>query len=132
MLGTIGRPRASSVSGRDGADDREPEAGAAAASCGVGAGESVEGMCEELRREAGSFVCHVQLYLSVVARGGEVDGAVSVAERVVDEVRECLLESDPVPGIRNLHPSYRSLLVKFDVQALSHDELEEVLRVLRR
>jgi inhibitor of KinA len=40
----------------------------------------------------------------------------------------CLLESEPVAGIRNLHPAYCSLLVNFDGLKLSHGELEEILR----
>lgn len=39
-----------------------------------------------------------------------------------------LLASEPVPGIRNLHPAYCSLLVDFDALKLSHSELEETLR----
>ena len=39
-----------------------------------------------------------------------------------------LLVSEPVPGIRNLHPAYCSLLVDFDALKLSHSELEEILR----
>ncbi len=39
-----------------------------------------------------------------------------------------LLESEPVAGIRNLHPAYESLLVKFDALKIGHDELEAILR----
>jgi KipI family sensor histidine kinase inhibitor len=39
-----------------------------------------------------------------------------------------LLQSEPVTGIRNLHPAYCSVLVKFDALKLQHDELEEILR----
>jgi inhibitor of KinA len=39
-----------------------------------------------------------------------------------------LLESEPVAGIRNLHPAYCSLLLKFDALQLDHDELEQILR----
>jgi KipI family sensor histidine kinase inhibitor len=39
-----------------------------------------------------------------------------------------LLESQPVTGIRNLHPAYCSLLVDFDVLNLSHNDLEIILR----
>jgi len=39
-----------------------------------------------------------------------------------------LLESEPVAGIRNLHPAYCSLLVKFDALRMRHDELEAILR----
>lgn len=38
-----------------------------------------------------------------------------------------LLESEPVAGIRNLHPGYCSLLVKFDGLKTTHKELEEIL-----
>ena len=39
-----------------------------------------------------------------------------------------LLELEPVPGIRNLHPAYCSLLVKFDPLKVSHEELEATLK----
>jgi KipI family sensor histidine kinase inhibitor len=39
-----------------------------------------------------------------------------------------LLELEPIPGVRNLHPAYCSLLLNFDVLKLSHDELEIILR----
>jgi inhibitor of KinA len=39
-----------------------------------------------------------------------------------------LLELDPVAGVRNLHPAYCSLLVKFDALRIRHDELEGILR----
>jgi inhibitor of KinA len=39
-----------------------------------------------------------------------------------------LLESEPVQGIRNLHPAYCSLLIKFDALKFAHTELETVLR----
>jgi KipI family sensor histidine kinase inhibitor len=39
-----------------------------------------------------------------------------------------LLELEPVPGIRNLHPAYSSLLVKFDAIRMRHEELEAILR----
>lgn len=38
-----------------------------------------------------------------------------------------LLELKPVPGIRNLHPAYCSLLVDFDALKFSHAELETIL-----
>ncbi len=39
-----------------------------------------------------------------------------------------LLESEPVAGIRNLHPGYCSLLVKFDGLKMDHQELEAILQ----
>jgi KipI family sensor histidine kinase inhibitor len=39
-----------------------------------------------------------------------------------------LLELEPIAGVRNLHPAYCSLLVKFDALKLKHNELEAILR----
>jgi len=39
-----------------------------------------------------------------------------------------LVELEPIAGVRNLHPAYRSLLIKFDAMKLRHEELEEILR----
>jgi len=39
-----------------------------------------------------------------------------------------LLELKPIAGIRNLHPAYCSLLVKFDALKLRHYELEAILK----
>lgn len=47
-------------------------------------------------------------------------------ERVVKFLR--LLEEKPVPVVRNLHPGYCSVLVKFDALGCTHAELETMLR----
>jgi inhibitor of KinA len=39
-----------------------------------------------------------------------------------------LLESEPISGVRNLHPAYCSLLVKFDALKMDHAQLESILR----
>ena len=39
-----------------------------------------------------------------------------------------LLELEPIAGIRNLHPAYCSLLIKFDALKLQHHEVEAILR----
>jgi KipI family sensor histidine kinase inhibitor len=39
-----------------------------------------------------------------------------------------LLESERLPGIRNLHPAYCSLLVKFDPLRLRHEDLRAILQ----
>jgi inhibitor of KinA len=39
-----------------------------------------------------------------------------------------LLESQPIPGVRNLHPAYASLLIVFDALQLRHEELTQILR----
>jgi inhibitor of KinA len=46
--------------------------------------------------------------------------------RVVKFLR--LLEREPVAGIRNLHPAYCSVLVKFDALSRTHQEMEAALR----
>jgi len=39
-----------------------------------------------------------------------------------------LLASEPVAGVRNLHPAYCSVLIKFDPLKRRHEELEETLQ----
>lgn len=46
-------------------------------------------------------------------------------ERVARLLR--LLELEPIPGVRNFHPAYSSLLITFDALRLTHAELEAVL-----
>ena len=47
-----------------------------------------------------------------------------------EQVRKLLrmIELEPVAGVRNLHPAYSSLLVKFDPLKLRHEELQDILR----
>ncbi len=47
-----------------------------------------------------------------------------------EQVRKLLrlLELEPVEWVRNLHPAYCSLLIKFDALRMLHEELEEILR----
>jgi inhibitor of KinA len=37
-----------------------------------------------------------------------------------------LVELEPIAGVRNLHPAYCSLLIKFDATKLRHEELERI------
>lgn len=59
---------------------------------------------------------------------------VYLGERISHETHERvakllhLLESEPIAGVRNLHPAYCSLLVKFDALKLDHARLEAILR----
>ena len=46
-------------------------------------------------------------------------------QRVLKLLR--LLQSEPIDGIRNLHPAYSSLMIKFDPLRLDHDELQSRL-----
>src|SRR5215472_16150009 len=47
-----------------------------------------------------------------------------------DQIRKLLhlLEAEPIAGIRNLHPAYCSLLVKFEALNWTHEKLEKELR----
>jgi inhibitor of KinA len=47
-------------------------------------------------------------------------------ENVVKLLR--LLKSEPIAGVRNLHPAYCSLLIKFDALRFDHAYLESILR----
>jgi KipI family sensor histidine kinase inhibitor len=50
--------------------------------------------------------------------------------RANEKVRKLLrlMELEPVAGMRNLHPAYCSLLVKFDAPKFSHEDVEGILR----
>jgi len=39
-----------------------------------------------------------------------------------------LLETEPLPGVRNVHPAYSSVLIQFDAMQWRHEELEAALR----
>jgi KipI family sensor histidine kinase inhibitor len=39
-----------------------------------------------------------------------------------------LLEMKPIAGVRNLHPAYCSVLIKFDALKLQHEDLQEILK----
>ena len=61
------------------------------------------------------------------------------AEKITVEANESvrkllhLLEEEPIAGVRNLHPAYCSLLIKFDALKWRHEKLEKELRkCLRR
>jgi KipI family sensor histidine kinase inhibitor len=47
-----------------------------------------------------------------------------------DRVRKLLrlLETEPIAGVRNLHPAYHSVLIKYDPLQRHHDELEKILK----
>ena len=46
-------------------------------------------------------------------------------QRVLKLLR--LLQAEPIDGVRNLHPAYSSLLIKFDPLRLDHDKLQSKL-----
>jgi KipI family sensor histidine kinase inhibitor len=51
--------------------------------------------------------------------------SIATHKRVIKLLR--LLEREPIPGIRDLHPAYCSLLINFDLLQVQHDDLEAVL-----
>jgi KipI family sensor histidine kinase inhibitor len=53
-----------------------------------------------------------------------------ITQQAHQRVRQLLLllEAEPLEGIRNLHPAYCSVLVKFDPLRRRHEELEEILQ----
>ncbi len=83
---------------RDQVDDREAEPGAALAAGLVGAAEALERPLEEAGRKARAVVADVQLDAPVRRARPEPDRALAVAERVLDQVVERLLEPQPVAG----------------------------------
>jgi inhibitor of KinA len=60
----------------------------------------------------------------LITFGSEI--SLDAHQQVVKLLR--LLQSEPVAGVRNLHPAYCSMLVKFDVLTISHDEVKAILR----
>jgi hypothetical protein len=88
--------RCPAVGARDPVDDRKAEACSSVAARLVGSAEALECVLEEGRRESGAVVQHVQLDVGVPALRAEDDGSPAVAERIVDEVAERLLQAEPV------------------------------------
>ena len=68
-VGAVAGVRFAAVCVGDRVDDGEPEAGAAAAACFVGAGEAFEGVGQELGWEAWAFVDDMQLDAPVFGHG---------------------------------------------------------------
>jgi len=52
-----------------------------------------------------------------------------ISKAVHEQVRRLvrLLEAEPVPGVRNVHPGYASVLVNFDALQLRPEKLQEIL-----
>lgn len=65
-----------------GLNDREPESGAAGGAAGVGAGEPVEGLVNEIDGEPGPLVADRKLDPFVGSGGGDSDGAFAVPQGV--------------------------------------------------
>jgi hypothetical protein len=121
------------VCASDELDDRKSETGAAAPPRLVGAAEAVERPRTELLRKPLALVHHVELDGAALLHGTQRHGAPAVRERVLDEVRERLLEADGV-GIESqlagldlqLAPQRRGTVL----EALG-EALEQVVRLHR-
>jgi KipI family sensor histidine kinase inhibitor len=59
----------------------------------------------------------------IVYLGGEID--LRTHHRVLKLLR--LLDAEPIPSVRNLHPAYNSILIVFDPLAQDHSNLERML-----
>src|SRR5581483_859975 len=77
-------------------NDCEAEAHTGRLARSLGAAEALEGVRDKLRREAGAVVADPELECSVLLGGLEPYRACAVAERVLDEVGQRLLQPPPV------------------------------------
>jgi KipI family sensor histidine kinase inhibitor len=73
------------------------------------------------------------VYFDLPSKKGSAEGPPSQKQITLEaheQVRRLLrlLELEPIAGVRNLHPAYGSLLIKFDALKLQHEELENLLR----
>lgn len=89
--------RGPSVGLGDCLDESEPEAGASGGAAGVGAGEPVERVVDEVGGEPGPFVADSEPGPFVGSCGADPDGAFAVLQCVGDEVREGKFEPVLVP-----------------------------------
>src|SRR5947209_736463 len=90
------RGRGATGRGGDRPHDRQPESGTGAATARITAAEALECMREELRRKALPLVADKQRSETIIGARREPHGARTMAQRVVDEIAERLLESNPV------------------------------------
>ena len=73
------------------------------------------------------------VYFDPPRRKGEAEDPLPQEKITLDaheQVRRLLrvLDIEPIPGVRNFHPGYSSLLVKFDALKLRHADLEQIIR----
>jgi inhibitor of KinA len=73
------------------------------------------------------------IYFGQAGNQGQAEsrpGQKSITRQANEKVRRLLrlLEREPVAEVRNLHPAYCSLLVKFDALRMRHEDLEGILR----
>src|SRR4051794_14009577 len=94
-LGRASRDRAAVRRGNR-LDDREPETGALARARRAGAAEALERAIAEVGSESGAVVADGDAHLPALLAGPQLDVARAVAQRVVHEVRERLLEPQRV------------------------------------
>jgi hypothetical protein len=94
--GSVARRGAAAVRAGHGGDNCEADARSALSASGMTARETVEGSVDEFHRESRSLVANVDVYPGTVFSGRDAYISRSVAEGIVDEVVECLFESEAV------------------------------------
>lgn len=72
------------------------------------------------------------IYFDLAANEGQAEprpAQKSITRQANEKVRRLLrlLELEPVPEVRNLHPAYCSLLIKFDAMRMRHEDLQGIL-----
>src|SRR3954451_14682174 len=116
--------RGATVGLGDGLHDREPEAGSLGGSGGVGAPEALERMRQELGREPAALVADVDLDSPVLGSRPNAHRPLPMAQRVLDEVPECLLDAHAVAldcGLRGVvEPQRPSVALRAVAQPLPH------------
>src|SRR4051812_47490317 len=100
----VGGADLATVGADHGADDREPETAAAVAAARARAAEALEGARDECRREPGSAVAHQHLDLSVARLQAEGDRTRPVAQGVVDDAADRLIEAQPIGSYLHRRP----------------------------
>jgi hypothetical protein len=84
--------RRAAVRAGDGSNDRQPEPRAFSGTCLVCATEAIEREWKERGRESAALIEDVELDRAVTLDRADANVAISVTERVLDQVVECLLE----------------------------------------
>jgi inhibitor of KinA len=72
----------------------------------------------------------LMVYFDAPAMKGGAEALPQITTESHEQVRRLLrlIELEPIKGVRNLHPAYSSILIKFDAMKLRHEELEETIR----
>src|SRR5829696_4064925 len=115
---------AAAVGAGDRVDDREAEPRSVTAAGRIAPAEALERLPDEAGRKARTAVLDVDRDLAVALIGTDGDLPIAVLDRVLDEVRERLLEAQPVAlhrhAVRRLDHQRASLYLRPCGEALAH------------